>query len=421
MGESVLEISADALERIATSVGTPVYVYHADAIRRRYAELTGALSGFSHRIHYSVKANSNLAVLRLLRELGAGVDIVSGGELVRALRAGFAPRDIVFSGVGKTRLELTAAVREGVGLINVESLDELKLLTEVATELGAVADLGIRVNPDVTTKTHPYTQTGERGMKFGVPLDEVVQLARLAEAKDCLSVRSIGMHIGSQITDAEHFREGAQKLADLVDELRAAGVKGIRSVDVGGGIGIRYTNEHPLEAEEFAAAIRPLADDTGLEVMLEPGRFLVGNAGYVLTRCVHRKRSGSRNFVVVDAGMNDFLRPSLYGAVHEICVVQGSEPPDSSGRTYDVVGPICETGDFLGFQRELPEVSRGALLAVCGAGAYGFAMSSSYNSRPRPPEVLVDGDHWAIIRDRETVDDLMRGEPTLENAALEWR
>ncbi len=421
MGESVLEISADALERIATSVGTPVYVYHADAIRRRYAELTGALSGFSHRIHYSVKANSNLAVLRLLRELGAGADIVSGGELVRALRAGFAPRDIVFSGVGKTRLELTAAVREGVGLINVESLDELKLLTEVATELGAVADLGIRVNPDVTTKTHPYTQTGERGMKFGVPLDEVVQLARLAEAKDCLSVRSIGMHIGSQITDAEHFREGAQKLADLVDELRAAGVKGIRSVDVGGGIGIRYTNEHPLEAEEFAAAIRPLADDTGLEVMLEPGRFLVGNAGYVLTRCVHRKRSGSRNFVVVDAGMNDFLRPSLYGAVHEICVVQGSEPPDSSGRTYDVVGPICETGDFLGFQRELPEVSRGALLAVCGAGAYGFAMSSSYNSRPRPPEVLVDGDHWAIIRDRETVDDLMRGEPTLENAALEWR
>ncbi len=364
MGESVLEISADALERIATSVGTPVYVYHADAIRRRYAELTGALSGFSHRIHYSVKANSNLAVLRLLRELGAGADIVSGGELVRALRAGFAPRDIVFSGVGKTRLELTAAVREGVGLINVESLDELKLLTEVATELGAVADLGIRVNPDVTTKTHPYTQTGERGMKFGVPLDEVVQLARLAEAKDCLSVRSIGMHIGSQITDAEHFREGAQKLADLVDELRAAGVKGIRSVDVGGGIGIRYTNEHPLEAEEFAAAIRPLADDTGLEVMLEPGRFLVGNAGYVLTRCVHRKRSGSRNFVVVDAGMNDFLRPSLYGAVHEICVVQGSEPPDSSGRTYDVVGPICETGDFLGFQRELPEVSRGALLAV---------------------------------------------------------
>ncbi len=331
---------------------------------------------------------------------------MSGGELVRALRAGFAPRDIVFSGVGKTRLELTAAVREGVGLINVESLDELKLLTEVATELGAVADLGIRVNPDVTTKTHPYTQTGERGMKFGVPLDEVVQLARLAEAKDCLSVRSIGMHIGSQITDAEHFREGAQKLADLVDELRAAGVKGIRSVDVGGGIGIRYTNEHPLEAEEFAAAIRPLADDTGLEVMLEPGRFLVGNAGYVLTRCVHRKRSGSRNFVVVDAGMNDFLRPSLYGAVHEICVVQGS---------------ICETGDFLGFQRELPEVSRGALLAVCGAGAYGFAMSSSYNSRPRPPEVLVDGDHWAIIRDRETVDDLMRGEPTLENAALEWR
>jgi diaminopimelate decarboxylase len=364
VGESVLEISADALERIATSVGTPVYVYHADAIRRRYAELTGALSGFSHRIHYSVKANSNLAVLRLLRELGAGADIVSGGELVRALRAGFAPRDIVFSGVGKTRLELTAAVREGVGLINVESLDELKLLTEVATELGAVADLGIRVNPDVTTKTHPYTQTGERGMKFGVPLDEVVQLARLAEAKDCLSVRSIGMHIGSQITDAEHFREGAQKLADLVDELRAAGVKGIRSVDVGGGIGIRYTNEHPLEAEEFAAAIRPLADDTGLEVMLEPGRFLVGNAGYVLTRCVHRKRSGSRNFVVVDAGMNDFLRPSLYGAVHEICVVQGSEPPDSSGRTYDVVGPICETGDFLGFQRELPEVSRGALLAV---------------------------------------------------------
>jgi len=279
VGEGVLEIPAEALERIAASVGTPVYVYCADAVRRRYAELTEALSGFPHRIHYSVKANSNLAILRLLRELGAGADIVSGGELVRARRAGFEPRDIVFSGVGKTRQELESALRERIALINVESSDELTLLAEVASELGAVANLGIRVNPDVTTKTHPYTQTGERGMKFGVPLDEVVELSRFAEREARLSLRSIGMHIGSQIHDPKHFLEGAQKLAGLVNELRAAGFHDIKSVDVGGGIGIRYTTEQPMDAVDFAAAIRPVADITGLEIMLEPGRFLVGNAG----------------------------------------------------------------------------------------------------------------------------------------------
>jgi diaminopimelate decarboxylase len=421
LGESILEIPGEALERIAASAGTPVYVYHADAVRQRYAELTDALSSFTHRIHYSVKANSNLAMLRLLRGLGAGADIVSGGELVRARRAGFAPDDIVFSGVGKTRQELEAAVNEGIALINVESSDELTLLADVARELGAVANLGIRVNPDVTTKTHPYTQTGERGMKFGVPLDEVLELARFAEGEGCLSLASIGMHIGSQIHDPRHFLEGAQKLAALLDELRSRGTHNIKSVDVGGGIGIQYTTEQPMTVEEFAAAIRPVADITGLEIMLEPGRFLVGNAGYVLTRCVHSKRSGSRNFVVVDAGMNDLLRPSLYGAVHDIRVVNDESSPGSPRKTYDVVGPICETGDFLGFERELPEVSRGTLLVVCGAGAYGFTMSSSYNSRPRPPEVLVDGNRWAVIRDRETVEDLMRGEPTSENDALDWR
>jgi diaminopimelate decarboxylase len=420
LGESILEIPGEALERIAASVGTPAYVYHADAVRQRYAELTEALSSFTHRIHYSVKANSNLAMLRLLRELGAGADIVSGGELVRARRAGFAPNDIVFSGVGKTRQELEAAVNEGIALINVESSDELTLLADVARELGVVANLGIRVNPDVTTKTHPYTQTGERGMKFGVPLDEVLELARFAEGEGCLSLASIGMHIGSQIQDPRHFLEGAQKLASLLDELRSRGTHNIKSVDVGGGIGIQYTTEQPMEVEEFAAAIRPVADITGLEIMLEPGRFLVGNAGYVLTRCVHSKRSGSRNFVVVDAGMNDLLRPSLYGAVHDIRVVNDESSPGSTKKTYDVVGPICETGDFLGFERVLPEVSRGTLLVVCGAGAYGFTMSSSYNSRPRPPEVLVDGNRWAVIRDRETVEDLMRGEPTSENDELDW-
>ncbi|UCD25078.1 MAG: diaminopimelate decarboxylase, partial [Gemmatimonadota bacterium] len=346
MGQSLLDLPVVTLARIAAAVGTPAYVYDAAAIRGSYGELSNALAGFSHQILYSVKANSNLSVLRLMRELGAGADIVSGGELARVLRAGFPAAEVVFSGVGKTRGELRDAIANRIGLVNVESPDELELLNEVAQDMGVVVRFGFRVNPDVATDTHPYTQTGERGMKFGVPMREVVGLALWAKDQEYLSLESVGMHIGSQILDASRYRQGAEKLAKLLEELRQAGIQGLHSVDVGGGIGIRYTDEEGLDADQYAAAIEPLARSSELTIVLEPGRFLVGNAGYLLTRCVHTKRSGGRRFVVVDAGMNDLLRPSLYQAVHDIRVVTGEDHGAEDLTSVDVVGPICETGDF---------------------------------------------------------------------------
>lgn len=414
VGQSLLSGSRGWLARLAREVGTPLYVYDAGDMRSRYRELTLALGSTAHRIFYSVKANSNLAILGVFRSLGAGADIVSGGELVRALRAGFAPGDLVFSGVGKTTAELAAALRQGVGLINVESFDELRRLRRITRELGVIGRFGIRVNPDITTDTHPYTQTGRKDGKFGVPLDEVVTLAQWAAQDPALELESVGMHIGSQICDARQFEEGAQRLVQLVSQLRASGVKTLRSIDVGGGLGIRYTSECSLSAQAFAEAVRPAADATGLRLLLEPGRFLVGNAGLLLTQCLLRKRSGGTDFVVVDAGMNDLVRPSLYGAEHEIRVVQAGADGASGAEEVDIVGPICETGDFLGRHRRLAGAQAGALLAIMDVGAYGFTMSSTYNSRPRPAEVLVDGHRWAAVRERETVDDLMRGERTLQ-------
>ena len=416
-----MNIPAATLRSIVSEVGTPAYVYHADAIRARYGKLTEAFDDIPHRIFYSVKSNSNLSILRLLRGLGAGADIVSGGELARTQVAGIPAGDVVFSGVGKTRTELTAAVRSGVGLINVESSGEVELLSRVAEELGTVARCGIRVNPDVTTDTHPYTQTGELGMKFGVPTDELVNTSQRIVADSNLELHGIGMHIGSQITNADNYRDAAEKLAVLYGEVVDAGIDSVRWLGIGGGMGIRYTRERPLRAGELADAVRPLYESFGLGIALEPGRYLVGEAGWLLTVCVYRKRSGRREFVIVDAGMNDLLRPSLYGAAHDIEVV-GSEGSVGAGdalepRVFDVVGPICESGDFLGRECELGEVAPGDLLAVAGAGAYGFTMSSNYNSRPRAAEVLVDGNEWRIVRQRETIDDLMRGEELSEPAA----
>ncbi len=422
MGESILTIQSQTLEQIASAVGTPAYVYDSAVIRASYQELSSALADLPHKIFFSVKANSNLAVLRLLRTLGAGADIVSEGELVRVQRAGMSPNEIVFSGVGKTDRELTAALQAGIGLINVESWSELRALDALALSLQQHSNVGIRVNPDVRTNTHPYTQTGETGMKFGVPLDAVVEMSRWVAERDHLTLHAVGMHIGSQITEASKYRLGCERLEGLVAEIRAAGVTTMTGVGVGGGLGIQYGEEPGIVLEEFAAAVGRLATQTKLPLLLEPGRFIVGNAGYLLTRCVHHKRSGGRQFLIVDAGMNDLLRPSLYRAVHRIEVI-GDRPTttgvDTASREYDVVGPICETGDFLGLGRELSQAERGTLLAVCGAGAYGFSMSSTYNSRPRAAEVLVNGDDWVVIRERESIDDLMRGEQLTEDAVIE--
>ncbi len=389
-------------------VGTPVYVYDVQTIRESFSELTDSLSGVPHRIYYSVKANSNLTILRLIRSLGAGADIVSGGELVRALNAGFAGREIVFSGVGKTEEELSSALDASVGLINVESQSELALLGDIARSRQVTAQFGIRVNPDVATDTHTYTQTGERGMKFGVPLDDVVKMVRWSAEQRHLDFSALGVHIGSQITDAQHYADAVGKLLSLLQQIKTGGMAEPRSLGIGGGLGITYRQDARLEPSAFAEAVRPLWERSQLPITLEPGRFLVGNAGLLLTRCVRTKESGGRKFVVVDAAMNDFLRPSLYGAEHDISVV-GAESGNGDSR-YDVVGPVCETGDFLGTNRDLPEVRAGALMAIAGAGAYGFTMSSTYNSRPLVAEVMVDGDCWAVIRARESRQDLMRGE-----------
>ena len=415
MGEGVLR-------RVATEVGTPVYVYDAGTIRSQYTALRTALAGIPHRLHYSVKANANLAVLRLIRGLGGGADIVSGGELARALRAGFEGRDLVFSGVGKTERELEAALNAEVGLINLESHGEFNVVRRLARGRAAPVAVGLRINPDVTTETHPYTQTGQAGMKFGVPLDQVVALARCVADEPALALTSVGMHIGSQIADGAPYRAGAERLAGVVADLRAAGITTLTSVDVGGGLGISYGRGMGMDPAEFAMAVAPLARVTGLPLLIEPGRFLVGNAGYLLTRVLYHKRSGGREFVITDAGMNDLLRPSLYNAYHDVVVLDGAggagDPAGAAeGRLVDVVGPNCESGDFLALDRRLDGAGPGALLAVLGAGAYGFGMSFQYNSRPRAAEVLVDGGRYAVVREREGTDDLMRG----ETATPSWR
>lgn len=399
------------LAAIASAVGTPVYVYDAAVMRERFAALTGALNRrVTAHVHYAVKANSNLAVLALLRGLGAGADIVSAGELARARTAGFPPDAIVFSGVGKTDTELSEALAAGIR-INLESEPEAERVVLLAAQLGVVARVGIRVNPDVTAETHPYTQTGSKGMKFGVPLDRVPDLARRLADDPHTTLTCVGMHIGSQITAGAPYRAGAERLASLVASLRTAGITTLETVDVGGGLGIAYQHgAAALDPDVFVEAITPLHEATGLPLIVEPGRYLVGPAGVLLARVVYRKHAGGREFVIADAGMNDLIRPSLYQAEHPIRVV--GVAAGMAREEVDVVGPICETGDFLGLRRSLAGAVRGALLAIEAAGAYGFSMSSQYNSRPRPAEVLVDGDRWGVVRARERLEDLTRGETT---------
>jgi len=402
-----LRLGAVPLAAIAAEVGTPVYVYNAAAIRDRYRALDAALAGLPHRICYAVKANSTLAVLRILRDLGAGADIVSAGEMARALAAGFQPDRIVFSGVGKATAELRQAVRARLGHLNVESVEELHRLAAIADEEQAKVAVGIRVNPDVTTDTHPYISTGKSGIKFGVPIDQVPAAAALIARHPRLELTTLAMHLGSQLSDTEPFRQGIAHLLELAGRLRSDGAHPIRVVDIGGGLAIRYGNEPAMDPVRFAEAVVPLLAPTGYTVYLEPGRFLVGSAGVLVTEVLYRKHSGGKEFVVVDAGMNDLVRPSHYQAYHEIVALDGRERPTVR---VDVVGPVCETGDFLALDRALPDVAAGERLAVLGAGAYGFVMASNYNSRPRPAEVVVDGERWWVARPRERVEDLFATE-----------
>ena len=395
-----LVVAGVPIADIARAVGTPVFVYNAEAIRDRYRTLDSALDALPHRICYAVKANSTLAVLRILRDLGAGADIVSGGEMARALAAGFPADRIVFSGVGKASDELRQAVRARLGHLNVESVEELHRLGAIADEEGAEVAVGIRVNPDVTTETHPYISTGKSGIKFGVPVDQVPAAAAFIAAHPRLRLTTLAMHLGSQLSDTDPFRQGIARLLELAGRLKADGRHALEVLDIGGGLGIRYHHEQAMDPARFAAAVVPLLAPTGYTVYLEPGRFLVGSAGVLVTEVLYRKHSGGKEFIVVDAGMNDLVRPSHYQAYHEIVAVDAGDRPSIRA---DVVGPVCETGDFLALDREVPDVVAGDHLAVLGAGAYGFVMASNYNSRPRAAEVVVDGDRWWVARARVTV------------------
>ncbi len=403
-----LHAGGAGLAEIAAAVGTPTYVYHGDVIEARFRDLTLALSAVPHTLCYAIKANSTLAVLRLLAELGAGADIVSTGEMLRALRAGFHPERIVFSGVGKRDDELLAAMAAGIGQVNVESLEEVARLAQLAAGTGGAMRVGLRVNPDVTTDTHPYISTGKNGIKFGIPADQVVEAARLVAASPGLTLTGVAVHLGSQLLSTVPYAEALDRLLALLPGVQAAAGGTVTTLGLGGGIGIRYTGtEEPMGVADFAAAIVPGVQAAGLHLHLEPGRYLVGSSGVLLTRVLYRKHAGGRDFMIVDAAMNDLVRPSHYQAHHAIVAVDGAT---EARVTADVVGPICETGDFLALDRAVPDLPAGACLAVLGAGAYGFSMSSQYNSRPRAAEVLVRGGRWAVCRPRETPDDLMRGE-----------
>jgi diaminopimelate decarboxylase len=400
-------MSGVSLSEIAERVGTPAYIYNADVVRARYRALDQAFAEVPHRICYAIKANSNLSLLRVLGDLGAGADIVSGGEMRRALKAGFPAERIVFSGVGKTSTELDAAVEAGIGHVHLESVEEMSELGQIAERYSRRMRVGIRVNPDVTASTHPFIATGQGGIKFGVPFDQVIELAQAIHRHRWLELDTIAMHLGSQLLDPGPYREGVEKLLGLIGRMRTAGIDTIRSMDIGGGLGIRYQNESPLDPRQVADAVVPMVKSSGLTIVLEPGRFLVGSAGILLTAVLSRKHSGGKDLVIVDAGMNDLVRPSHYGAYHAITEV------DEQGRAplrMDVVGPVCETGDFLALDRELPGLERGDLLAVLGAGAYGFVMSSTYNTRPRPAEVIVDGGRWAVVRPRIAEDEIFASE-----------
>ena len=401
-----------SLRSLAADVGTPAYVYSKAALLEGYRGYDDAFADVPHVVCYSVKANANLGVLGTLARAGAGADIVSGGELFRALRAGFPPGKIIFSGVGKTRDELRDALKAEILMFNVESLGELRALDEIAREMGVRAPVALRVNPDVDPETHPYIATGLKTSKFGIPFAQALEA--YAEAASLKGVEVVGadIHIGSQLTRTSPLADAVARVAALVKTLRERSVE-VRVVDVGGGLGIRYRkDEAPPTHRDYARVLLPVLRELGVTVLLEPGRSIVGNAGVLLTRVLYRKDTGDKKFVVVDAAMNDLIRPALYDAYHEIQPIAEARL-GAPEETVDVVGPICESGDFLAKDRALARTEEGDLLAVMSAGAYGSAMASNYNTRPRAVEVLVDGNRYTIVRRRETYEDLVAGETVL--------
>jgi diaminopimelate decarboxylase len=402
-----LYCEAVPLAELARKAGTPCYVYSASAILENFRAYDEAFGATPHTVCYAVKANSNLSLLRMLSDQGAGFDIVSGGELFRVRRAGGNPSRVVFSGVGKTADEITAALEAGIHSFNCESEPELALIDALAHRRGVQARIALRVNPDVEADTHVYISTGRLAHKFGVNIGDAEAMYERAMRYENLLLEGVSCHIGSQLLNTAPVFEAVDRVLALVERLRDRGLP-IREVDLGGGLGVAYQPEDQAPSTaEFVRTLCSKVEGRGLHVTIEPGRSIVGAAGILLTRVLYRKSSGDKEFVIVDAAMNDLIRPALYGAHHEIMPVrQGAE------RTIvaDVVGPVCETGDFLARGREMAEALPGDLLAVCTAGAYGFTQASNYNSRPRPAEVMVEGSAWRIIRERETYDDLVHGE-----------
>lgn len=390
------------VKRLADEFGTPLYIYSARTLRHHFKVFDDAFGDVKHLICFAMKSNSNLGVLKLFAEMGAGFDIVSGGELFRAIKAGAPGDKIVYSGVGKTTDEITQALKDDILMFNVESFEELKVINEIAGSMNKVARISVRINPDVDPKTHPKISTGLKANKFGIDINRVIHDYEEARKLQHIEVVGVDFHIGSQITEISPFVDTLERIKGLVFKLRERGFD-IRYFDIGGGLGITYQDEEPPDPTEYAAAIKKVAKDLDVIFILEPGRVIVGNAGILLTEVLYTKQA-DKNFVIVDAGMNDLMRPAMYDAFHEIIPVIKTDGPRI---TADVVGPICESSDYLAKDREMTDTRRGDLLAVMSAGAYSFSMASNYNSRPRAAEVLVDGGDCKVVRQRETYADLI--------------
>ncbi len=396
------------VSRIAKELGTPCYVYSHATLVRHFKAYDNAFKNIPHIVAFAMKANSNLAILRLMAKEGSGADIVSGGELFRALKAGIPASKIIFAGVGKSAEEIRDALKADILMFNIESSAEIHALNEVAASVGKKARIALRINPDVDPKTHPYISTGMKKSKFGIAADRALEEYKMASSLSHIDIVGVHAHIGSQLTDVTPFVDSLKKVVALIDTLKGQGIN-IRYLNIGGGLGITYDAEKPPLPQDLADAISPLVKDLGLTLVMEPGRVIVGNAGILVTKALYRKEGEAKTFVIVDAAMNDLIRPSLYGAYHEI------RPLDEAAarrdkQQVDIVGPVCESGDFLAKDRLLATIQPGELLAVMSAGAYGFVMASNYNSRPRVPEALIKDGEIHVIRARETYDDLIKGE-----------